>query len=239
MLRHHRIPDCQRRSAPLTDDPAHLGPAFGRRDQRRLIPLGITGRRQRDEHPVDIRRPHRIGLAGQQEPAVQIREIERNLGIVRIALGIVPQPHEPAARIARRVPPLDRQRRPVQPIERYHPARSPLEPQPALPKIPRCLIGQQRMIVRVLRLPDQPGQIPLPIEDRIHPQRIRRGRDHRSHHRPRKIHRPEARIEPLDEPLHLLVGAGSKPVAHRSSPSRMGRGTMRSMVEGPPRFTLL
>ena len=64
MLRHHHIADRQRRSPALADNVAQFRPPLGGYAKRRLVILDIARRRERDEHPVDVARPHRIGFVG-------------------------------------------------------------------------------------------------------------------------------------------------------------------------------
>src|SRR3546814_4172504 len=62
------------------------------------------------------------------------------------------------------VPSLDRQRRPVNGVQRLYPRGAPPKPQPAPAKVLMGFIAKQRMIPLVLALPDQPRQIILAIE---------------------------------------------------------------------------
>src|SRR3546814_18819406 len=64
------------------------------------------------------------------------------------------------------VPSLDRQRRPVNGVQRLYPRGAPPKPQPAPAKVLMGFIAKQRMIPLVLALPDQPRQIILRSEER-------------------------------------------------------------------------
>lgn len=104
-------------------------------------------------------------------------------------------------------------------VQPPHAPAPPPEPQHTVAKVPRRLIRQQRMAPFVLRLPDQSRQIARSIEDRIHPQRIRRARHHARHHRAREVDGPVRRHEPLDETRLLPPPFVGKPIAkpaHRS-----------------------
>ena len=214
VLRHDRVAQRQHRSGTRAGDLRKLDPPLGRlRQQPRRA--GVTGRDDRDEHPVHITGPDGVRLPWELEPAIERREIERDHRILRRPHRIIPQPHEPRSRRAARIPPLDRQRRPVDRIKRLHPARPPPEPKRASPIIPRCLVPKQRMIVDVLALPDQPREIVRAIEHRIDTQRMGPRRHHRSHHRPRKIDAPEARIEALQPGVLYRIAGLGEPVRHR------------------------
>src|SRR3546814_5969518 len=71
-----------------------------------------------------------------------------------------------------------------------------------------------RMIPLVLALPDQPRQIILAIEHRIHPQPVRASRYNPRHHRPGKVHRPKTGREPLHKPTLPPVPVGSQMKCH-------------------------
>src|SRR3546814_4039620 len=75
-------------------------------------------------------------------------------------------------------------------------------------------IAKQRMIPLVLALPDQPRQIILAIEHRIHPQPVWASRYNPRHHRPGKVHRPKTGREPLHKPTLPPVPAGSQMKCH-------------------------
>src|SRR3546814_8165373 len=70
------------------------------------------------------------------------------------------------------------------------------------------------MIPLVLALPDQPRQIILAIEHRIHPQPVRASRYNPRHHRPGKVHRPKTGREPLHKPTLPPVPVGSQMKCH-------------------------
>ncbi|MCY1171383.1 hypothetical protein D9M73_114920 [compost metagenome] len=215
VLGHHHIANRQHRPRPVAHDLRQLDPRLDRARQRRT-PAIETGRHQRYEHPVDIPRPHRIGLIRQHKPTRQVGKVDRDGRILGRSHRIIPQSHIPGARRTTGIAPLDRQHRAVDRIERHHPRRSPAEPEPTPAKIACRLIAQQRMIVAILRFPDQPRQIARGIEHRIDAQRIRRAGRHRRHHRPRKIDRPKARIEPRHDALDLNRALARQPKCHLS-----------------------
>ena len=210
VLGHQRVARRKHRARTVARDPAQLRPAFGR-SRERGIRAAEAGRHHRHEHPVDVAGPHRILAV---PPPGQSREVERNRGIFRSPLGMVPQPDIPAPGRAGLIPPLDGQGRPVHRVERPQAAAAPPEGKPAAPEIALGLVGEQGMVEAVLGLPDQPRQIVRLVEDAIDPKRIRPRRHHRGHHRPREIDGPEARVEALHErPLPRRPGR-RQPMSH-------------------------
>ena len=234
------IADRDHRARAFAADRAHLRPALGRRSEQCVRPA-VIARDERDEHPVDIPRPHRVRLRRQHEPADDAGEVDRDQRILGHALGIIPQPHVPGPRIAVPVAPLDRQHRAVDRIERAHPARAPAEREPAIAEIARGLISEQRMIPAILGFPDQPGEIVGAIEDAIDAQRIGRDRRHRRHHRPREVDRPETRVEALDHPSRLMPPFAAQPIAHIPFALIVRASEKKSVrpepVEGRPQLT--
>src|SRR3546814_6540889 len=92
------------------------------------------------------------------------------------------------------------------------------------------------MIPLVLALPDQPRQIILAIEHRIHPQPVWASRYNPRHHRPGKVHRPKTGREPLHKPTLPPVPAGSQMKCHIETsncppPSGEGSETWRLRSE--------
>ncbi len=216
MLRHHDIADLEHRARPAAGHAGQLHPGRHARRKHARARIIIL-RHDRDEHPVDIMRPDRIGLARQQEAAVQRIEVQRDDRIVRIAIRIVPQPHIPGAWASFGVAPFDGQRRAIDRIERLHACRLPAKTQHAARKIPVGRKGKQRMVPAILRFPDQPRQIARSVKHRIDPQRVHADRHHARHHRPGEIHRPEQRREALGDTGVLIAARGGKPMRHGES----------------------
>ena len=210
------VADGQHRQMAFAGNRAQFQPAIDSRGQigGRMRGGQISRRGQRDEHPVDIGGVDRIGIGRDVPPDRQRGKGQHDVGILRRAGGIVPQPHEPATGRARRVASFDRQRRAIGGVKRQDPARTPMEAQDRARVIAVGFIGEQRMVERVGAVPDQPRQCVGLVEFGIDPQRIGAGRHHRSDGRAGEIDSPEARIEPLDPVAVLPVAPGGEPEGH-------------------------
>ena len=195
-------------------DRAQLCPAARRGGERPGAAGDIARRDQRDEHAVDAVGVNRLRFGGQDETAREVRKVQRDRGIGGAALGIVPQPHVPGAGIARAVPPLDRQGRAVDRVERDDARRTPAKAKPGVGIVAVGGIAQQRMVERIDAVPDHPGQISFAHEQGIDAQGVRGGAGQRRHHRAREVDSPEPGIEPLDPVPVLPVAAGGKPEGH-------------------------
>ncbi len=168
VLGHHDIADLKDRSRSVARDVAQFDPPLGRAGKRRRARVEI-GWDEGDKQPVYVVRPHRVGLARKQKPAIQRIEVKVDDRVLGTSARIVPQPHIPAARGATGIAPLDGQRWAIDRIERHDAAAPPAEGQAAMAVVPPGFVSEKRMIPVILRVPDQSCQIATPIKHGVHP----------------------------------------------------------------------
>ena len=212
MRRHQHVSGLEHGAVALAGNVEHLRIAADPGRKRGIAPGDIIGRHERDKHAVDIARMDRF--AGQRPAAFERREWQFDLRVGRAAGGVVPQPHIPAARIARRVAALDRQRRAVGLVERRYPLAAPAKAQHAMRIVALRFVGEQRRVERVLAVPDQPNELALVVEFAIDAQTVGSAGDDRGHRRAGEIDGPETRIEALDEIGVLPVAPPGEPECH-------------------------